>query len=148
MERLDLSFFDNGISARGSDRSRATMDPKLPVSSWLDAAVDGAPGTSARKQAPQLRAAREQQERLGQALELLQEWQAARSHRKNNKKHRVKPVRVSHTDSQARKIQMADGGVRPAYNVQLATDPTSGAIAGVDFPNSPADSPQSGPLRE
>ena len=108
---------------------------------------DEAPGESARKRSAQTRAAREKQERLEQALELLPELQAARSNPKNNKKDRAKPVRVSGTDSQARKMKMADGGIRPAYNLQLAADPTSGAIVGVDVVNSPADSQQSGPLR-
>ena len=109
---------------------------------------DEAPGESARKRAAQTRAVREKQERLEQALALLPELQAARSNPKNNKKDRVKPVRVSRTDSQARKMKMADGGIRPAYNLQLAADPRSGAIVGVDVVNSPADSQQSGSMRE
>lgn len=109
---------------------------------------DEAPGESARRRAAQKRAAREQQQRLEQALALLPELQAARSNPKNNQKDRVKPVRVSRTDPESRKMKMADGGIRPAYNVQLATDPSSGAIVGVDVINSPADSQQSGPLRE
>ena len=109
---------------------------------------DEAPGESARKRAAQKRAAGDKQERLEQALALLPELQAARSNPKNNQKDRVKPVRVSRTDPQARKMKMADGGIRPAYNLQLATDPTSGAIVGVEVVNSPADSQQSGRLRE
>jgi hypothetical protein len=35
------------------------------------------------------------------------------------------------TDAQARVMKMADGGFRPAYNVQFATDTMSTAIAGV-----------------
>ena len=81
-------------------------------------------------------------------MALLPELQAARSNPKNNQKDRAKPVRVSCTDPESRKMKMADGGIRPAYNLQLATDPTSGAIVGVDVVSSPADSQQSGPLRE
>ena len=109
---------------------------------------DDEPGESARRRAAQERAARDQQRRLEQALELLPELQAARNNPKTNKKDRVKPVRVSRTDPQARKMKMADGGIRPAYNLQLACDTSSGAIVGVDVVNSPADSQQSGPLRE
>jgi transposase len=109
---------------------------------------DEAPGESARKRSAQARAAREREERLEQALALLPELQAARNSSKNNKKDRVKPVRVSRTDPESRKMKMADGGIRAAYNLQLAADPTSGAIVGVDVVNSPADSRQSGPLRE
>jgi hypothetical protein len=39
--------------------------------------------------------------------------------------------RVSTTDPQARVMKMADGGFRPAYNIQLATDAGSGLIAAV-----------------
>lgn len=109
---------------------------------------DEAAGESARKRAAQQRAAREQQERLEQALALLPELKAARSNPKTNQKNRSKPVRVSRTDPEARKMKMADGGIRPAYNVQLAADTTSGALLGVEVVNSPADSQQSGPLRE
>ena len=108
---------------------------------------DEAPGESARQRAAQERAARQQQERLEQALALLPELQKSRNNPKTNKKDRVKPVRVSRTDPEARKMKMPCGGIRPAYNLQLAADPTSGAIAGVDVVNSPADSQQSGPLR-
>ena len=108
---------------------------------------DEAPGASARKRAAQARAAREQQQRLEQALELLPELQAVRDNPKNNKKDRAKPVWVSRTDPESRKMKMPCGGIRPAYNLQLATDPASGALVGVDVVNSPADSQQSGPLR-
>jgi len=39
--------------------------------------------------------------------------------------------RVSTTDPEARVMKMADGGYRPAYNVQFATDTKTGLIAGV-----------------
>jgi len=43
-------------------------------------------------------------------------------------------VRVSTTDAESRVMKMADGGFRPAYNVQLATD-ASGFIVGADVTN-------------
>ena len=109
---------------------------------------DETPGISARQRAAQQRAARDQQARLEQALSLLPELQAARANPKNNKKDRAKPVRVSRTDPEARKMKMPCGGIRPAYNVQLAADPSSSVLVGVDVVNSPADSQQSGPLRD
>src|SRR5712671_7037683 len=39
-----------------------------------------------------------------------------------SKKPREKEPRASTTDAQARVMKMADGGFRPAYNVQFATD--------------------------
>jgi transposase len=109
---------------------------------------DEAPGESARKRAAQQRAARQQQERLEQALALVPQLQAAQQDPRTNQQNRAKPVRVSSTDPEARKMKMADGGIRPAYNLQLATDPSSGAIVGVEVVNQTADSNESGPLRE
>jgi hypothetical protein len=43
--------------------------------------------------------------------------------------------RASTTDAEARVMKMADGGFRPAYNVQFAADTESGAIAGVSVDN-------------
>ncbi|MCP4248137.1 MAG: IS1182 family transposase [bacterium] len=109
---------------------------------------DEAPGESARQRAAQQRAARQQQERLEQALAMLPELETSRRNPKTRKKDRDKPVRVSRTDPEARKMKMADGGIRPAYNLQLASDPTSGAIVGAEVVNNTADSNESGPLRE
>ena len=43
---------------------------------------------------------------------------------------------------------MPDGGFRPAYNVQLASDTASRAIVGVAVSNLGTDQPQSQPMRE
>jgi len=50
-----------------------------------------------------------------------------------------KEPRASTTDAEARVMKMADGGFRPAYNVQFASDTTSGAIAGVAVDNNGSD---------
>ena len=108
---------------------------------------DEEPGESARRRAAQRRAAREKQERLDQAIALLPELEAARQSTRNNKQDRAKPVRVSSTDPEARKMKMGDGGVRPAYNVQFGVDVASGAIVGADIGQSSDDSNYSGPMR-
>jgi transposase len=103
---------------------------------------------SAVRQAARERAARERQERLQQALDLIPELEEMRRNPRNNKKDREKPVRASRTDPEARKMRMPDGGIRPAFNLQLATDTSSEAIVGVDVVNSPADQNQSEALRK
>jgi hypothetical protein len=45
-------------------------------------------------------------------------------------------------------MKMPCGGFRPAYNVQLAADPTSRAIVGVDVTNHGADSGLDQPMRQ
>lgn len=55
-------------------------------------------------------------------------------------------IRVSTTDAECRVMKMADGGFRPAYNVQLATDAASGCIVGVDVTNHGTDQPHVVPM--
>ena len=50
--------------------------------------------------------------------------------------------RASSTDAEARVMKMADGGFRPAYNVQLASTPGSQIIVGVEVNNSGSDGGQ------
>jgi transposase len=47
--------------------------------------------------------------------------------------------RASTTDPEARTMKMADGGFRPAFNVQFAADTKSGAIAGLSVDNNGSD---------
>lgn len=90
--------------------------------------------TPARKRAAQERAARERVERIERALNELKEIEAMRAQQKGGKRSRSQP-RASITDAEARKMRMGDGGFRPAYNVQLATDTKSQVIVGVQVTN-------------
>ena len=56
--------------------------------------------------------------------------------------------RASTTDPEARTMKMADGGFRPAVNVQLATDTASRAILGVEVINAGVDAGQLEPMRK
>lgn len=56
--------------------------------------------------------------------------------------------RASTTDAQARVMKMADGGYRPAYNVQFAVDTESGAIAGVSVDNIGSDMGKMAPMSD
>ena len=64
------------------------------------------------------------------------------------KKPRVSEPRASTTDAQARVMKMADGGFRPAYNVQFATDTSSMAIAGVSVDAIGSDMGKMAPMNE
>jgi transposase len=59
-------------------------------------------------------AARDFQRRVEEAITTVEELQKART-------PTDKPARASTTDAEARVMKMADGGFRPAYNVQMAT---------------------------
>ena len=88
----------------------------------------------ARRAAAQRRAAAEQVARVEEALAQLPEVEATKA--RNQSRGAAK---VSTTDPDARVMKMMDGGYRPAYNVQFATDVDSQAIVGVAVTNEGAD---------
>ena len=111
---------------------------------------------AAQKKRAQRQAAQDRQRRLEQALAQLPELQQRQAERAERAGHgeygqkiREKELRVSTTDPQARVMKMANGGYHPAFNVQLAGDPQSRAILGVEVSNQAYDSAGlSEPMRE
>src|SRR3954466_8325674 len=105
------------------------------------------PTLSAQQKAARQRGARERHERRERALvELEKVAQAkAQQHDKPTKDH---PARASSTDPEARMMRMPDGGTRPAYNLELATDCSSRAIVGVEMTNAGSDAGQDRPMRD
>jgi hypothetical protein len=104
----------------------------------------------AKRRAAQERAAREREAAIERALSELPKVEAVkqRSRETLSKKKKVAEARVSTTDPEARVMKMGDGGFRPAYNVQLATDVESRFIVGVDVINSGSDKAQVPPMLE
>jgi len=98
---------------------------------------------SARRQAAQERAAREKIERLKQAQEEVKEVARQRERRK---KGDGTSARTSTTDAEARRMKMGDGGFRPAYNVEFATDLNNLVIVGADVVKAGGDSGQMEPM--
>jgi transposase len=111
-------------------------------------AADGG-ASSRRLAARRLQAAQDRAQRVKQAQAAAQEIaeERARDARKQRRKQekKSKPPRASTTDPQARVMMMPDGGVRPAYNVQLKTDPASGIVVGVSVTNCASDRGLLGP---
>jgi transposase len=95
-----------------------------------------------RQQAARQRAAEDRAERLRQALEQLPQIEANKPAKDKDK------ARVSTTDAEARVMKMGDGGFRPAFNVQLATDTQTQIITGVDVTNSGGDQGKLAPMVE
>ena len=91
------------------------------------------------------RAARERTERVQAALDELSEVEQKMDHRKKGSSEKA---RASTTDPEARMMKMADGGFRPAYNVQFATTTETLVIVGVDVTNSGGDGGQMTPMVE
>jgi len=95
-----------------------------------------------RRQAAQERAARECEERVKAALDRMSELEAERARRTKTNKAEVskqKEPRASTTDAEARSIKMADGGFRPAYNLQIVSSPASQVIVAVDLDTTGSD---------
>jgi transposase len=86
--------------------------------------VDEDPARS-QERAAQERAAKDRQDRIERALKRMADMQ----------KRQGKEARVSTTDPDAKVMKMPDGGYRPAYNVQLATDVDSRVVVGVSVTN-------------
>jgi len=101
-----------------------------------------------RQRATRERAARERSERVHRALGALEEIKKVKAKARNNNRDKPSEPRASTTDSEARVMKMPDGGFRPAYNVQFATDTASRAIVGVNVTNEGSDKAQSEPMRE
>ncbi|MGH7288514.1 MAG: transposase, partial [Myxococcota bacterium] len=98
--------------------------------------------TERRQQAARERAARERAERVAKALEQLPAVAAKK------KPMEREEARVSTTDPEARVMKMPDGGFRPAYNAQLATDTASQVVVGVAMTNAGSDQGQMGQMAE
>jgi transposase len=109
----------------------------------LKAQAQADPGQANRRaQAARLRAAQEREQRIADALARLPEMAAAK--RRNGDK--PEDARASTTDADASNMKMGDGGFRPAYNVQFATDCASQVIVGVDTVTAGSDMAQLAPM--
>jgi transposase len=91
-----------------------------------------------RRDAARQRAARERAERIQRALEIAQQREPTATGE----------VRASTTDPEARVMKHGDGGFRPSYNVQLATDVGSQVIVAVSVGQEGSDLGQAAPLHQ
>jgi transposase len=138
-------------AGKGSFHQQATLEKCLAEAQMQVEATkrqrEAAPAGErpSRRDAAAGRAARERQKRVEGALAQMPVLKAIKA--KHNGKKSPEPPRASTTDPEARKMKMPDGGVRPAYNVQVATDVESRAVLGVDVTNEGTDHNQSEPMR-
>lgn len=135
----------DGIRVRASAgaasfRRRATLEQHLEQAKEqveaLKREVDDDPAAStSRESKARERAAADRKAKLERALEEMPKVEEAKARNPPKKGKRVTQARVSTTDPEARVMKMGDGGWRPAYNIQLATDTHSRFIIGVDVIN-------------
>jgi transposase len=128
-----------------SFRRRPTLEEALAeaqgqVTALRQEVQEDPAATDRRQKAARERAARERLERVQQALARLPELEAKK---KADEKDRA---RCSTTDAEATVMKMADGGFRPAYNVEFATATSSQVIVGVDVDTTGSDAGQMVPM--
>lgn len=101
---------------------------------------------SNRQRGARERAARERQERLSEAARQCEELRQKKEERDRGRKEKTASARASTTDPDARNMKFSDGGYRPGFNVQFATDTATGIVVGVDVTNAGTDSEQMPPM--
>ena len=140
-------------AGRGSFRRRPRLAAALAEAEAHVAALrreveEDPAATTRRQRAARERAARERQARVQAALAELPALEAHAARRAKKDGQAPRAVRASTTDPQARVMKMADGGFRPAFNVQLAADTASQLIVGVAVTNAGTDQGQLAPMLE
>lgn len=101
---------------------------------------------SDQQRAARERAARERAERVAEAARQCEELQRKKAKRGEGRKDKPSEARASTTDAEARNMKFSDGGYRPGYNVQFATQTATGIVVGVEVTNAGGDSEQILPM--
>ena len=136
---------EGAASFRREEKLKACLEVAREQVSRLKAPVDDDPvGETARKQAAQRRAAEEREARIEAALARLPERVAI----KQGQGKDPKEARASTTDADATVMKRGDGGFRPAFNFQYATDIESQVIIGVEVVTAGSDQGQRSPMVE
>ena len=126
-------------SFRRGDRLRACLT--MARQQVARARWQAAGASPARVAAAVQRAADERLARVEDALAQLPMVEAAKQRNRS-----TAVPKVSTTDPDARVMKLSDGGFRPAYNVQFATDVDGQAIVGVDVTNAGSDQAALAPM--
>lgn len=108
--------------------------------------LDADDSALSRRDAARQRAADEKLAAIERAMAEMPAVVAAKEAQKNKGRAKQSEPRVSTTDAEARVMKMADGGFRPAYNPQFATDVASDVIVGVHVTNEGTDAQQAEPV--
>lgn len=138
-------------AGKASFRRRPTLEKCLAeareqVQMLRELAEESPDELTKRQRAARERAAREREARLEEAIRNCEQLQQQREERAKKSCQPAKEARASTTDAEARVMQFSDGGYRPGYNVQFATDTDSGLVVGVDVVNVGSDSEQLPPM--
>lgn len=146
----------DGVRVRASAgassfRRRTTLEQHLQQAKdqvqTLKRELDDDPASStSREKKSRERALARRKAKLERALAEMPKVEEAKARNPPKKGKRGTEARVSTTDPEARVMKMGDGGWRPAYNIQFATDTESRFIVGVDVLNVGSDGGQLLPM--
>ena len=138
LERL-LQEAEAEIERLKAELAAMAAHPPVPQGVTPGQASAGA-SPSPQQEAAAMRHAEERLERIEEALERLPEMEA------KIKPEAAKQARVSTTDPEATVMKMADGGYRPAYNIEYATACQGQVIVGVEVVTQGTDQGQLPPM--
>jgi transposase len=127
---------------RGETLKRLEQEAQEQVETLRKELQDDPAAANKRQRAARERARRERQERIARARKEFSTVEQAKRPDEKDK------ARASTTDPEARFMKMGDGGMRPAVNVQFATDTDSRIITGADVSNVGGDKGQMAPMIE
>ncbi|HMW53959.1 MAG: IS1182 family transposase [Accumulibacter sp.] len=132
-------------SFRREERLKACLETARQQVATLKAQLaDDLASESARKQAARLRAVSEREARIEAALARQPELAAIKKQQGKDPGE----ARSSTTDADATIMKMGDGGFRPAFNFQYASDTESQVIIGVEVVTAGSDQGQMSPMVE
>ena len=130
-------------SFRRQDSLEAARQKAQNHVAQLNAAKQDPAVNTRRSVAAQQRAAQEKLARIEQAQVEMADMQ--QKYRQRSGEKRSEP-RASTTDPEARRTKMADGGTRPAMNVQFASDGDAQMVIAVEVTSQGSDSGLMGPI--
>jgi transposase len=153
VDGLRLRAAAGASSFRSGERLQELYAAAKETVARLRAEVEEDPGAAERRTKARRQAAAEDRlRRLEEArrahAEIEQQRQDEAREQRRKEPRKQKPARASTSDPQARVMKMADGGYRPAYNVQIKTSAEGAHIVGVSVTNSASDRGLLGPAVE
>jgi transposase len=141
------SFHRQGSLEEALEAARQQVEALKELAEQEESPTDKEkPRRTPAQRGAQERAAKERQRRIEEAMRQCEELQRQREASAKQSGRKAEPARASISDPEARNMKMADGGTRPAYNVQFATDTATGVVVGVDVTNAGTDGGELPPM--
>ena len=131
---------------KGGTLEELLEEAKTQVETLKNLAETDPAELTGRQRAARERAARERRERIENAKRGCDELRRKKAERDKGRNEKSSEARASTTDPEARNMKFPDGGYRPGFNVQFATDTATGLVLGVDVTNEGTDAEQMPPM--